>query len=51
LPVGANDLDPAAGSGVYREPKAVQVYNRSHQIEAKTHARRVSHLVRTIEAP
>src|ERR1700675_1961720 len=50
LRVWANDLHPAAGSRVDREPKAVQLHDRSHQIEAKTDARRVSHLVGTIEA-
>src|SRR5947209_17906305 len=34
-----------------RETKAVQLYDSSHQIEAKAHARRVSYLVGTIEPP
>src|ERR1700710_1542417 len=51
LAVGTNNLQPAARAGVDRETKAVQLYDRGHQIEAEAHARRVSYLVGTIEAP
>src|ERR1700738_2055040 len=50
-PVGTNNLQPGARTGVDRETKAVQLYDRGHQIQAKTHARRVAHLVGAVETP
>ena len=51
LAVGTDNLQPAAPTGVNRETKAVQLYDRCHQIEAQAHPGRVSYLVGTIEAP
>src|SRR6202035_2697463 len=51
LRVGTDDLKPAAGAGVDREPKAVQLHDRRHEAQPKAHARRVSYLVGTIETP
>src|SRR6266481_8987407 len=49
--VRTNDFHPAARPGMNGQPEAVQLYDRSHKIEAKAHAWRASDLVGTIEAP
>src|ERR1700742_3734828 len=49
--VRANDLDSATGPGMNQQPKAVQLRDRGHQIEAKANSRRAPRLLRTIETP
>src|SRR5260221_4889404 len=51
LLVGTNNLQPAALAGVDHETKAVQPYDRGHQIQAKAHPRRTPDLVGAVETP
>src|SRR6267378_5891320 len=51
LLVGTNNLQPAALTRVDHETKAVQLYDRRHQIQPKADARRTSDLVGTVETP
>ena len=47
--VRTDDLQPATRPRMNGQPETVQLYDRSHKIEAKTHAWRTSDLVRPVE--
>src|SRR6476620_6223330 len=51
FPVGTNNLHPTARTGIDRQPEAVQLDDRGHQIQTKTYARRISYFVGAIETP
>src|SRR5450432_2228736 len=51
LPVGTDDLYPATRAGMNGQPEPVQLYDRSHKIEAKAHTRRAPDLVGAVETP
>src|SRR3982074_2682357 len=51
LLVRTNNLQPTTLAGVDHETKAVQLYDRGHQMQAKAHTRRTSDLVGAVEAP
>src|SRR5690348_14228572 len=48
--VWTDDLQPATRPRMNGQPEAVQLYDRSHKIEAKAHAWRASYLVGPVEA-
>src|SRR5690348_11446508 len=48
--VWTDDLQPATRPRMNGKPEAVQLYDRSHKIEAKAHAWRASYLVGPVEA-
>jgi hypothetical protein len=50
-PIRTNDLHPAAGSGEDRQPEAVQLDDRGHEIESEAQPRCISDLVGAIETP
>lgn len=51
LAIGKNDLHPTTWTGMNSQLETVQLHDRGYKTEAKAHARRVSDLVRPVEAP
>src|SRR6478672_6954319 len=49
--IWTDNLQPAAGARMNGKPEAVQLDDSYHEVETESDARRVTHLVGTIEAP